>query len=218
MTPDVVSIIAWGQYLHWAELQFRRYMACDEETGTSELVGTAAHWLAAVQVVQEGWREIGASDETIERVLTLYPEHSDILRRCRNAVYHFQMTALDKRILRCISDENEEISVAAALHFEFQRYFFQYPYRFSGSSGDVEGLRSDITDCVGWFPDESPIARVWRVRNKCLKLVTLTEGDATAHGQELRGMAYSSLERVLQFDVTPMTSRLSRVQGLRAKS
>jgi hypothetical protein len=212
MIPDVLSIIAWGQYLHWAELQFRRYLACEEGTGTSEVLGSAAHWLAAEYVVQEGWREIGASDEAIERVLMLYPEHSDILRRCRNAVYHFQKEVLDKRILHCITDDSEELSVAAALHFEFQRYLFQYPYRFSGSADDISGLRADITACIGWFPDDSAIARVWRVQNQCLKLVSITEGDSTNDAQELRAMAASSLDRILQLDVTPMTSRLKRIQ------
>jgi len=78
MNPDVLSILSWGQYLHWAELQFLRFKACDESTNTAECIGSVAHWLAAEYVVLEGWREMRGSDPAINEILELYPEHCDI--------------------------------------------------------------------------------------------------------------------------------------------
>jgi hypothetical protein len=119
-------------------------MGCDEETTPAELIGVVAHWLAAEYIVLEGWRQLEAADANIEMILALYPDHSDVLRKCRNAVYHFQTEILDARIINCVNDEDEELSFAVALHFEFQRYLFQFPDRFMGTAADLEELRIDL--------------------------------------------------------------------------
>lgn len=49
----IMKLLAWGQYVHWAELQFRRYVLRREAAPTAELIGIVAHWLAAEFVVLE---------------------------------------------------------------------------------------------------------------------------------------------------------------------
>ncbi len=122
-TTDMHTLLAWGQYLHWCDLQFKQFSSLTNGAEGDSDIGAAAYWLASEYVVLEGWQEIGDNDAKIDRLLALYPENIDLLRRCRNAVYHFQKEVLDTRIIKCLSDENEVLLWSVALHFEFQRFF-----------------------------------------------------------------------------------------------
>jgi hypothetical protein len=212
MKIDVHNMLSWGQYVHWAELNFRRYLECSESTTTSEFLGSVAHWLAAEYVVLEGWCEIGGSDPVIDEILRAYHDHCDILRRCRNAVYHYQKEILDKRIRACATNRDEELSFAGALHFEFQRFLLEYPSSFGGTREDIATLREELSGCIGWFPDKSAIGRVWRVKEGLLELMERVGEDSTELAKHIQTEVASSLDRVSRIDFTPLTSRLSRLQ------
>jgi hypothetical protein len=71
---DPLHVVAWGQYVHWAQLQFERFVSMDENCSDSERTGIVAHWLAAEYVVLEGWRELGFTGSLIPAFIRLYPE------------------------------------------------------------------------------------------------------------------------------------------------
>jgi len=165
---SVEKFVAWGQYVHWADLQFTRHHASVGAANNADAIGLAAHWLAAEYIVLEGWRELKYRDPIIEALLDRYPEHEAMLRRCRNAVYHFQPALLDKRITSCLEDKNEELRWVVALHFEFQRYFLRFPYTYQGAWEERYELAQAIRGCVGWHPKDTPTGQLIALNRKLL--------------------------------------------------
>src|ERR1035438_8622720 len=111
MSSSLVNqMLAWGQYLHWAHLQLERFVQLPEDEEMPVRIATISHWLASEYVVLEGWRELGITGGRVSKLLELYPEHQETLRRCRNAVYHFQNHPLDPRIATCVQNEDEELT------------------------------------------------------------------------------------------------------------
>ena len=199
--------IAWGQYVHWSDLQFRRFMELSrlsEDTVGNDHIGVMAHWLAAEYVVLEGWKQLGHQDCKLGKLLSLYPENVEALRRCRNAVYHFQTEILDKRLMKCIANENEEMIWSIALHFEFQRYLLNFPYGFYGSQEEQEELADEMGKCVGWWPTDTGSAGVRRLYNQCMKLTSIASADDSIT------LASSTMQKLTEIDAEPFTSKLSR--------
>ena len=206
----ILKMIAWGQYVHWAHLQFVRFTSMEEEVSDGHREGVVAHWLAAEYVVLEGWRELGFTTDTrISRLIQLYPENCEALRLCRNAVYHFQSKILDKRIIKCIRDENEELAWAAAIHGEFQNFLVSYPYLLPGALEEQTEIADEMRKCIGWMPDECPRAGVLRMLQLCRRLEHLLAEDVSPNGDEGRLLIKSTLERLAVVD-QPFGSKLVR--------
>lgn len=208
---QILKIVAWGQYVHWADLQFNRFMALDESANEATCIGVAAHWLASEYVVLEGWHQIGATDSKINTLISLYPDHQNILRKCRNAVYHFQTKPLDERIRKCLRDEDEEFAWAISLHFEFQRYLLLYWYNHKGTPEEIEGLLKEAEACIGWLPTETPHAGIIRVYKKCMTLAKLVDERILDPTDESTKLIISTLDNLSRIDGEPFTSRLKRV-------
>ncbi len=68
------SIISFGQYLHWSQIQFDHFRTFNEESNDADFIGALAHWLASVYVTAEGWRELDLSDSTISNLITKYDD------------------------------------------------------------------------------------------------------------------------------------------------
>jgi hypothetical protein len=210
---DILVAVAWGQYVHWCELQFRRFLELSEDALNDDHVGITAHWLAAEYVVLEGWQQLGHDDPKLNKLLSLYPENVAELRRCRNAVYHFQTEILDKRIVKCIADENEAMLWSIALHFEFQRYLLNYPCSFGGPLEEQEGLADEMAGCLGWWPTNTASAAVRRIYNKCIKLASIAianQEDSPELASSTLQKVSSILQKVAELDTEPFTSKLSR--------
>lgn len=201
-SSHVLRMAAWGQYLHWAHLQFERFVELPDETEMATKIAAVSHWLAAEYVVLEGWRELGVKGGPVSTLLNLYPEHQETLRRCRNAVYHYQNQLLDPRIVKCIQNEDEELTWAAALHEEFQRFLAAYPYLHPGSFSEQSELAEEIAACIGWSPEATLTASQYRIFRKVLKLHELTQDDLSPSGDEAREMIARTSEKAvaLRFD------------------
>ena len=190
---DLMTVIAWGQYVHWCDLQFNHSLEISQDTSKSNSVICAmVHWLAAEYVVLEGWQQLGHDDFNINELLTLYPENVDLLRRCRNSVYHFQKEIMDRRFMKIISNENETLPWLTALHYEFQKYLLNYPYRFSGAQEEQEGLAEKMAECIGWWPLNTHSAIIRRVKNECVKLASFV----VANPDESLELASSTLKEI----------------------
>ena len=37
--PTIVQLVAWGQYVHWVEMQFARYTSATNDTTHADLIG-----------------------------------------------------------------------------------------------------------------------------------------------------------------------------------
>lgn len=192
-----LAVAAWGQYLHWAHLQFERYVEAEDNVSVPTQTAAVAHWLAAEFVVLEGWRELGLSGTRVSRLLDIYPEHIETLRRCRNAVYHFQKKLLDDRIIKCLQNEAEELTWSVALHEEFQRFLVAYPYTVSGNFDDQAELADELATCIGWFPEHTVTGSQFRVLRKCLKFEKMLKDNHTPLGDEGRTLAQNTAKKVL---------------------
>ncbi|MBI2585731.1 MAG: hypothetical protein HYW28_07640 [Rhodospirillales bacterium] len=72
-------------------------------------------------VVVEGYRELKLKDEAIDALLCK-DQYENLLRRFRNAVFHFQKYPFDKRLVEFLIAENSEHWVRE-LHGAFSRFF-----------------------------------------------------------------------------------------------
>ncbi len=198
--------------MHWAELQFDQFRACSESDNGPSKIGAVAHWLAAEFVALEGWRELGLCDIRISRLLIAYPDHSDLLRRCRNAVYHFQKTPLDPRIAQVLSNKNEELRWAAALHFELQGVLLRLADRLRSGSVDQQEAAAILAKSMGWFPKHPFQDEVDRFSAACAEYEDLLL-SANAQAAEAKKLYIATLRKELaELDTYPLSSALSRLQ------
>jgi hypothetical protein len=148
------QMMAWGQYLHWSSIQreqFLRILEEDTDIQNSRFIGSCSHWMASLYVAIEGWYNLKQDDKGINQLLSKYEDYILILKRCRNAVYHYQTSILDKRIQNAFR-QNELSTWADALQSEFERYLFIYPIKNFGISPESMDLQKDYFGCIGWKP------------------------------------------------------------------
>ena len=86
---ELKEVASWGQYVHWAKLNVDRWFCADDQT-PAESVATSFQFFASMYVAIEGWEQLKLRDAEIERILQENKEGVVLLRRARNAVYHFQ--------------------------------------------------------------------------------------------------------------------------------
>lgn len=214
MTQDTIEkLLAWGQYVHWADLQFLRFMTISEDASNADRIAIVSHWLASEYVVLEGWHQLCYTDIRIERLITLYPENCDVLRRCRNAVYHFQPRLLDKRIQTCIKGQNEELQWTAALHFEFQRFLLNYANGLDATRTEKDNLTESIIDCIGWSTTNIRIMSALKITKLCNEGMALVGDDTSQLAQNVRVAATSVLNKIDALDMEPLYHQLQRVQA-----
>ena len=163
----------------------------------------------------EGWKELGLNSPRISLLLGAYPEHTELLRRCRNAIYHFQKTAIDPRIERMIQDESEELRWAAALHFEFQGFFLQFSdrLRFLGPQGReaIEG----IAEAIGWFPVHPFADKIKQLEELCTESEKFMNSSDEVTARSAREFIDQSRKMIEGLDLYPLTTRLSRITAIK---
>ena len=82
-------------------------------------------WYAALYVVVEGWKELGLSDSTVDRLIA--SPNTDLFKRYRNGVCHFQKEWLDARLVQFIAS-NDSAAWVRELHSALGTYFLaMYP-------------------------------------------------------------------------------------------
>ena len=207
------SLVPWGQYLHWAELQFSQFKKQQPEIDSASAIGATAHWLAAEYVVLEGWEELGLQDDRITRLLATYPEHRDILRRCRNAVYHYQPRVLDPRLAKCLKNEDEELRWCVALHFEFQRVLLGVAGALFRAGDDGTKVAESLARAIGWLPTHPFAEPLDRVRTLCEEFEALLGEDDSPLAADARSFIETIRRDIRALDLNPVTSALNRMAG-----
>lgn len=79
-----------------------------------------AQWYTALYVVIEGWKELKLSDSAIDRLIA--SPNTELLRRFRNGLCHFQGRYFDARFSEVITAEGL-VEWVRELNWEFGRYF-----------------------------------------------------------------------------------------------
>lgn len=168
------NMIAWGQYIHWSSIQYEQYRTiAEEDCQYSRFIGFISHWLAS-QYVIKGWEELKEHDSSIHELLAKYPDFIFILKRCRNAVYHYQNKILDIRIQKALR-EPELGYWAEVLQDEFARYLFQYPFKKYGIFLESVELHNAYFDCIGWKSSENILTNWYELFYLCLNYVKQNE-------------------------------------------
>lgn len=144
------KIISWAQYLQWADINYNRYI-CDEENTTTEEIAKCLQWFASEYVVIDGWTEIKATNEKIDKILTEKSSSIQLLRRARNAVYHYQKKPLDKRLIEFVSDFSHD-SWLIDLHEFFLMYLLNYPASIYPYEERKEEFVYKFYEVIGWKP------------------------------------------------------------------
>ncbi|MGT2505601.1 hypothetical protein [Cupriavidus basilensis] len=79
-------------------------------------------WYSLLYVVVEGYKELGHKYEPLEEVLA--NEYVDLLRRFRNATFHFQADPLNDKLIDFLNKQDSEIWIRD-LNKQLEAFFIQ---------------------------------------------------------------------------------------------
>jgi hypothetical protein len=93
-----------------------------------------SYWYGALYVVIEGWRDLGLSDATIDKLLA--SSNVDLLKRYRNGVFHFQKQYFDSRFTGFMASQ-DSVPWVRELNRAFGDYFLRQHEAKSKSTGSA---------------------------------------------------------------------------------
>lgn len=159
MCPDITAykatdILSWGRYLCWLEEIKDKYDELLEQKEPKGIgsIGLMAHYYGALYVLIEGWETIAFRDPIIEQLLSHQSGFKELLRRFRNATFHYQPELLDDRLLGLLKRKEEHVEWVVALHDEFLRFFRELIESFKGSNDQKEEFQKAIKSILGYIP------------------------------------------------------------------
>ena len=82
-----------------------------------------SYWYATLYVVVEGWRVLGLTDKAVDALLA--SPNTEILRRYRNGVFHYQGEYDDARFIDLFRGGADMVGWVHDLNREFGRVFLQ---------------------------------------------------------------------------------------------
>lgn len=91
MDDKIFEVASWGKYIYRAEMERLNFdlRIQSDDSGIRYFI-YSSQWLASLYVVVEGWESLKLSDNKINKLLSVYNDYVLTIKRCRNAVYHFQ--------------------------------------------------------------------------------------------------------------------------------
>ncbi|MBI4469189.1 MAG: hypothetical protein HY650_07710 [Acidobacteria bacterium] len=197
------AFMSWARYLSWADLrrkQLDEYFAAEGERDQPGHIGRfimfMCHWYASLHVVVEGWPQLNLEDIIIEGILGSQPNRVNLLKRCRNGVYHFQPKLIEPRFSDILKVGECILPWAHALHGEFIRVFWQFPETLGLLDGQGDEWREVAYDILGWLPDgSSPYVRLTQLERTIREgMAILRDRDDSQSLRDLRA-AMSSLQQ-----------------------
>ncbi len=96
------------------------------EFGSPEYINAIlymSYWYAGMYVVVEGWRDLRLSDSRIDELLN--SPNTNLLKRYRHGVFHFQRKYWDERFIEFIRDGEKAVKWIGELRKEFSRFFLE---------------------------------------------------------------------------------------------
>jgi hypothetical protein len=136
----MLPILSLHRYWIWADFHKESMLARREKVDRAggleqaaqafDALTALAFFYASLFVVIEGWRELGFEDEEIDGYLA--SENTDLLRRFRNGVFHFQKDFDDQRFMGFLDDAEEPVDWARGLNSAFSRWFDEWGRKTMG--------------------------------------------------------------------------------------
>ena len=128
----VPEIVVLHRHWMWANLFRTRFDAHlsnhtgsppEDPTFTEDWVINLCSWYGHLYVTIEGWQAIGLSDGVVDDLLN--SPNVDLLRRLRNAIWHYQDSTIDPRITEFMA-ALDAVSWVRSLNQNFGRVFLQW--------------------------------------------------------------------------------------------
>ena len=155
MLEYIFEVAAWGKYIYRSDAERNKFEqeieSCDD--GLLYFI-YSSQYLASLYVVIEGWNTLKLTDRRIDPLLSSYEDYVQTVRRCRNAVYHYQKKYLDDRVKGAVG-ESEIFTWAGALLDEFIRYMYLYPFSAEGICDESIHLHEEYMELIAWTPKYS---------------------------------------------------------------
>lgn len=156
---DIEAIASFGQYVHWSTMQHEHFRTYDEDSADADHTGALILWLASLYVVVDAWKELGKTDKVVSELLDSYDDYSQLMRRFRNAVYHYQPTPLCEKLTTFLDPGSEVLPWATALQFEFQRVLL--------SLVPMDEVGDEMRRIIGWWPQDPLIKAKAEGETRC---------------------------------------------------
>ncbi len=129
-TANHAHVFALHRYFIWADRmglhfdQMLRTKKPGDKGWEIEARLYMSYWYAGLYVVIEGWRELGLTDEAVDRLLE--SPNVPLLRRFRNGAFHFQREYDDARFLELISEGENVVPWVRGLREAFSKFFLSW--------------------------------------------------------------------------------------------
>lgn len=145
------EVVSWGHYIHWAQLNADRWICADDHS-SAESVATSFQFFASMYVAIEGWKNLKLDDPKIEHIIEKNNEGIKLLRRARNAVYHFQKEMYGEK-MTAFAIEFGRDSWVMDLYYEFIRFIAEYPSKVYPFDERQEEFVFKYYEMLGWNPE-----------------------------------------------------------------
>jgi len=213
MPEKIFEVASWGKYIYRSDIERHNFeqKIQNDESGIRFFV-YSSQWLASLSVVVEGWCSLKESDKEIYELLSVYEDYVLTIKRCRNAVYHYQKNILDKRVEKAVSDK-ELITWAGALLDEFIRFLYIYPFKDHGICEESLHLQKEYLDLVGWIPKEAGWVRWYETYVSIFQYYEGSNAVLLKRTPENDRKIESVLRKLKTIKANPYISMLSRIQG-----
>lgn len=142
-------IVPLSQYIHWADLNFERFLATDGSS--AENIGISFYWFASEYVVIEGWRAISIQDDEIDSIIASNEPGIDLFRRARNAVFHFQERPWEERLVRFAHHFGQD-DWLAKFHRATLRFLLEYAQKNYPYETRKDEFAETFFQIIGWKP------------------------------------------------------------------
>lgn len=213
MKDKIFEVASWGKYIYRSDIEYRNYeKSIENDEGGIRFFIYSSHWLASLYVVVEGWGSLKLKDARIEKLLLMYEDYVLTIKRCRNAVYHYQKDVLDKRVEAAVGDKELQVWAGALLD-EFIRFLYLYPLSTYGICEESLSLQEEYFGLIGWVPERVNVVK-WLENYICI-IQYYKESNAellerSSENDDRVGIIFQKLKSVEINPYTPMLSRITR--------
>ncbi|MDQ2070483.1 hypothetical protein [Natronospira bacteriovora] len=148
---ELKQVASWGHYVHWAQLNGDRWICAEDET-PAESLAISFQFFASMYVAIEGWQELKLQDSEIDRLLMKHQQGVALLKRARNAVYHFQKEMYGDKMVG-FAEEIGRDGWVLDLYHEFVRFLAEYPKRVCPFEEKQDHFAHQFYEILGWEPE-----------------------------------------------------------------
>ena len=211
MEEKIFEAASWGKYIYRSEIERLNFdqRIQNDDSGVRYFI-YSSQWLSSLYVVIEGWQSLGFSNERIDKLLSAYDDYVLTVKRCRNAVYHYQKDVLDKRVEKAVSD-TDILTWAGALLDEFIRFLFMYPILINGLCEESLYLQKEYLDLIGWVPKNENLVKSFELLLDLSQYYQGGNAELLERNPENDQKINDTIQKLEALEINPYISQLSRL-------